>query len=107
MYQVLDCTRFFLSGFLSFLKCIRFQSIRYFKNVSGLRYQVGESIRLKVSRPDTFLQNLVKKNLCECRCGCGYVFQNSMEVAVCGKFSNRTLGSGTTPGKNVDSDIIP
>ena len=61
------CTRFFivpgflLPGFLSFLKCTRFQSTRYFKKVSGLRYQVGESTRLKVPRPCTFLQNLVKK----------------------------------------------
>ena len=48
MYHVL-CTRFWfvpgflLPGFLSFLKCTRFQSTRYFKKVSGLRYQVGES----------------------------------------------------------------
>ena len=54
------CTRFWivpgflLPGFLSFLKCTRFQSTRYFKKVSGLRYQVGESTRLKVPRPGTF-----------------------------------------------------
>ena len=48
------CTRFqivpgfLLPGFLSFLKCTRFQSTRYLKKVSGLRYQVGESTRWKV-----------------------------------------------------------
>ena len=58
MYQVL-CTRFwivpgfFLPGFLSFLKCTRFQSTRYFKKVSGLSYQVSESTRWKV--PDLVL----------------------------------------------------
>ena len=48
-----------------------------------------------------------KKNLCESRCGFRYVFQISMEVEVRGKISNRTLGSDTTPGNSVDSDIIP
>ena len=33
---------------------------RSFENVPGFRYQVGESTRLKVPRPGTFLQNLVK-----------------------------------------------
>ena len=58
MYQVL-CTRFWivpgfvLPVFLSFLKCTRFQSTRYFKKVSDLSYQVSESTRWKV--PDLVL----------------------------------------------------
>ena len=79
-----------------------------FQNGSGFQYQDEICAKLKVSKPPgTFLQNQVKKHLCECRCGCGYVFQISMEVVVFGKISNRTLGSGITRGNNVDSDIFP
>ena len=68
MYHFL-CTRFWivpsfvLPGLLSFFKCTRFQSTRYFKKVSGFRYQVGESTRGTVPEPGTFLYHLVKKNL--------------------------------------------
>ena len=34
---------------------------RSFENLPGFKYRVGESTRLKVPRPGTFLQNLVKK----------------------------------------------
>ena len=56
MYQFL-CTRFcIVPGLL-----LPGQSTRYFKRVSGLRYQVGESTRWKVPVTGTFLYNLVKK----------------------------------------------
>ena len=67
------CTRFYVPGFGLYqvffyqVFCL-FWNVpgfkvpgTYFKKVSGLRYQVGESTRWKVPEPGTFLYNLVKK----------------------------------------------
>ena len=56
----------------------------FFQKVSGFWYRVGICTKFEVSDPGTFLQNL-KKNLYECHCGSGYVFQISRKVVVCGK----------------------